>query len=329
MGTMTKSVKRILSGVQPSGSLHLGNYFGALKQHIELQDEKNCEALYFIANYHALTTVQDAARLRTLTGDVALDYLALGLDPKKATFFRQSDVPEVCELAWLLATVTGMGLLQRAHSYKDKTAQGITPSVGLFTYPILMAADILAPQASLVPVGQDQIQHVEMARDMAGYFNEIYGEVFTLPEVRLDKAAKVPGVDGQKMSKSYNNTLPIFESGKALRQKVMGIKTDSTPVDQPKNPESCNLFAIYSLFLTAPEREALAQRYRAGGLAYGHVKEELYQRIEATFAKAREERVRLEKDPQFVEGVLTEGAQKARALAQDTLARARKACGLQ
>lgn len=326
--TQATSKIRVLSGVQPSGRLHLGNYFGAIQQHIALQSESNVEAFYFIANYHALTTVNDAKTLREATLNVALDYFALGLDPQKSTFFRQSDVPEVCELAWLLATVTGMGLLQRAHSYKDKVAQGITPSVGLFTYPILMAADILAPQANLVPVGQDQVQHVEMARDMAGYFNQTYGTVFTLPEFRLTPTAKVPGIDGRKMSKSYDNTLPIFESGKTLRKRIMAIVTDSTPVEAPKNPETCNLFALYALFADAAEQKAMAERYRAGGLGYGHVKEELYQKMEAYFAKAREERERLLRDPKVVEEWLIKGGQRARQSAQKTLQAARLACGL-
>ena len=331
MAEMVKK-KRILSGVQPSGKLHIGNYFGAIQQHLELQEEAarspGVEAYFFVANYHALTTVQDGARLRELTLDVALDYFALGLDATKSTFYLQSDVPEVCELAWLLATVTGMGLLQRAHSYKDKVEQGITPSVGLFTYPILMAADILAPQAAVVPVGQDQIQHVEMARDMAGYFNQTFGETFVLPEHRLNKTAKVPGTDGRKMSKSYNNTLPIFEEGKALRKKMMAIVTDSTPVDQPKNPDTCNLFALYTLFATPQEIHDLDQRYRQGGLAYGHVKEELFQKMETYFAKARDERKRLAGDKKQVEMWLQQGAERARAVIRPTLVAARQACGL-
>ena len=248
---MAEQKKRILSGVQPSGKLHVGNYFGAIKQHIALQEEGEC--FYFIADYHALTTLGDAVRadaeaakdkkrkprpaadiLRENVRDVALDYLALGLDPKKATFYRQSDVPEVAELAWILSTVTGMGLLERAHSYKDKIAKGIAPSVGLFTYPILMAADILIVRSHMVPVGQDQVQHLEMTRDMAGYFNQTFGiDLFPLPAERLDVAAKVPGTDGQKMSKSYGNTIDIFAEGKALKKQVMGIVTDSTPPETP------------------------------------------------------------------------------------------------
>jgi tryptophanyl-tRNA synthetase len=229
----TPSQKRFLSGIQPSGKLHIGNYFGAIKQHIELQAQG--EAYYFIANYHALTTLQDATQLRDRTFDVALTYLSFGLDPQHATLFRQSDVPEVTELTWLLSTVTGMGLLERAVSYKDKVTRGIAASVGLFTYPILMAADILAYQSDVVPVGGDQVQHVEMAQDMAQYFNNAYGQtVFKRPEYRLDKVEKVPGVDGQKMSKSYDNTIEIFATGKELKKRVMGIKTDSTPVEDQR-----------------------------------------------------------------------------------------------
>src|SRR5262245_55684088 len=260
---MNPAPKRILSGVQPSGRLHLGNYFGAVKQHIALQDEGVC--FYFIADYHALTTTQDAATLRERTLDVALDYLALGLDPEKAAFFRQSDVPEVCELAWILSTVTNMGLLERAVSYKEKVEKGIDASVGLFTYPVLMAADILIYRSHLVPVGKDQVQHIEMTQDMAGKFNRQYREVFPIPQYRLDKESKVPGTDGQKMSKSYGNTIEIFAEGKPLRKTVMGIVTDSTPVADPKDPGNSNVFALFCLFATEEEKAALAQRYRAGG----------------------------------------------------------------
>jgi tryptophanyl-tRNA synthetase len=269
---------RILSGVQPSGKLHLGNYFGAIRQHIALQSEGEC--FFFIADLHALTTIQDAKELRENSRAVALDYLALGLDPEKTVFFRQSDVPEVTELAWVLSTVTGMGLLERAHSYKDKLARGLAPSVGLFTYPVLMAADILIYKSNLVPVGQDQIQHIEMTRDMAGYFNQAYRAVFPLPEARLDEAPLVPGVDGKKMSKSYGNTIEIFAEGKALSSTVMRIVTDSTPVEAPKDPEKDNVFALYSLFASEEERGALAGRYRAGGTGYGEAKKMLVEKIE-------------------------------------------------
>src|SRR5262249_36041871 len=256
-----KGPLRILSGVQSSGKMHLGNYFGAVKQHIALQNEGVC--FYFIANYHALTTVQDPKVMRQLTNDVALDYLTLGLDPAKAMFFRQSDVPEVTELTWILATVTNMGLLERAVSYKEKIDKGTEASVGLFTYPVLMAADILIYRSHVVPVGKDQIQHIEMTADMAGKFNRAYGEIFPIPTYRLDKESKVPGTDGQKMSKSYGNTIDVFAEGKPLEKTVMGIKTDSTPLGQPLDPDKCNVFALYSIFATDGEKAALAADYRA------------------------------------------------------------------
>jgi tryptophanyl-tRNA synthetase len=326
---------RILSGVQPSGKLHLGNYFGAIRQHIDLQTQGEC--FYFIADYHALTTLpglefHPAARaqlLRDNIRDVALDYLALGLDPAKATFFRQSDVPEVTELAWILATVTGMGLLERAHSYKDKTSRGIAASVGLFTYPVLMAADILIYRADVVPVGRDQVQHLEMTRDMAGYFNQTYGtDILPLPKERLSEAPVVPGTDGQKMSKSYNNTIDLFAAGKPLKQAVMSIKTDSSTVADPKDPTTCNVFALYSLFATPEERDALAARYRAGGMGYGDAKKMLLEKIDAHFGPARERRTALEKDPNYVQDVLRAGAARARAEAQKTMDRVRQAVGL-
>lgn len=320
------SPRRILSGVQPSGKLHLGNYFGAIKQHIALQREGEC--FYFIADYHALTTIQDPAVIRENVRDVALDYLALGLDPQHATFFRQSDVPEVTELTWILSTVTGMGLLERAHSYKDKVQRGLSPSVGLFTYPVLMASDILIYRSNLVPVGQDQVQHIEMTRDIAGYFNQTYEEVFPLPGYRLDEVPAVPGIDGKKMSKSYGNTIEIFTEGKALKKAVMSIVTDSTPVEAPKNPETCNVYALYCLFATPAEKESLATRYRAGGLGYGEVKQMLLEKIDLHFASARTKRKELAADPDLVRNVLRQGAQRARAEAQQTMELVRKAVGL-
>lgn len=317
--------RRILSGVQPSGKLHLGNYFGAVKQHIALQDEGQC--FYFIADYHALTTLQDPERLRENTHDVALDYLALGLDPARAVFFRQSDIPEVTELAWILSTVTNMGLLERAVSYKEKVDKGIEASVGLFTYPVLMAADILICRSHVVPVGKDQIQHIEMTQDMAGKFNRAYGEVFPVPTYRLDRESKVPGVDGQKMSKSYGNTIEIFAEGNALKKRVMSIVTDSTSVADPKDPERCNVFALYSLFATEEERAALAARYRAGGMGYGEAKKALLEKIDATFGPAREKRKQLARDPEYVEGVLRQGAERARAEARQTMSLVRQAVG--
>jgi tryptophanyl-tRNA synthetase len=322
----TPGPKRFLSGVQPSGKLHLGNYFGAVKQHIALQQEGEC--FYFIADYHALTTIQDAKVLAENTRDVALDYLALGLDPGKAVFYRQSDVPEVAELTWILSTVTNMGLLERAVSYKDKVEKGIEASVGLFTYPVLMAADILIVRSDVVPVGQDQVQHIEMTQDMAGKFNRTYREVFPIPTHRLDVGARVPGIDGQKMSKSYGNTIEIFAEGKPLKSKVMSIKTDSTPLGQPLNPDTCNVVALYSLFATPQEKADLADRYRAGGIGYGDSKKLLLEKIEAYFAAAREKRKQLAANPDYAEGVLREGARKARAEAQKTMAMVREAVGL-
>lgn len=317
--------RRILSGIQPSGKLHLGNYFGAIKQHIALQTEAEC--FYFIADYHALTTIQDAAVLRDNSRDVALDYLALGLDPARATLFRQSDVPEVTELAWILETVTNMGLLEKAVSYKEKVEKGIEASVGLFAYPALMAADILIYRSDLVPVGKDQVQHVEITRDMAGRFNRAYGEVFPLPNYRLDKESKVPGVDGQKMSKSYGNTIDIFMEGKPLEKAVKGIVTDSKTVADPKDPDTCNVFALYSLFATPEERSAMAAHYRAGGMGYGEAKMALLAKINENFAPARERRKLLAADADAVEQILRAGARKARAEAQKTMALVRKAVG--
>jgi len=317
---------RILSGVQPSGKLHLGNYFGAIRQHIAFQDEGEC--FFFIADYHALTTIQDRRQLAENVRGVALDYLALGLDPEKASFFRQSDIPEVTELAWILSTVTGVGLLERAHSYKDKLARGITPSAGLFNYPVLMAADILIYRSNLVPVGQDQVQHIEMTRDMAGSFNGVYGKVFPLPEWRLDRAPIVPGTDGKKMSKSYGNSIEIFAEGKALKDSVMRIVTDSTPVEAPKDPEKDSLFALYSLFADQKEKAALAARYRAGGLGYGEVKKLLLGMIDSQFAEARARRKELENHPSVLEAALRKGAEKARTEARETMRLVREATGL-
>ena len=338
--------KRVLSGVQPSGKLHLGNYFGAIKQHLELQHDYDC--FYFIADYHALTTLKDAEErdqsdaklagrkprkakeiLADNVRDVALDYLALGLDPAKACIYRQSDVPEVAELAWFLATVTGMGLLERAHSFKDKVARGIIAGVGLFTYPILMAADILIVRSEIVPVGKDQVQHLEMTRDMAGYFHQAYGvEIFPLPEERLDAVPTVPGTDGQKMSKSYGNTIELFAEGKALQKAVMGIVTDSTPVEAVKDPETCNVFSLFKLFANEAEQSALAAKYRAGGMGYGEAKKELLTQIDAYFASARERRKQLAADPAAVEAILQAGAKKARLEAQRTMEKVRKAVGI-
>ncbi len=328
--------KRFLSGVQPSGKLHLGNYFGAVRQHIALQDEG--PSFYFIADYHALTTVQDPAVLRQNTLDVALDYLALGLDPARAVFFRQSDVPEVTELAWILSTVTPMGLLERAVSYKEKVDKGIEASVGLFTYPVLMAADILIYRSHVVPVGEDQVQHLEMTRDIAGKFNRAYREVFPIPNYRLDKGSKVPGTDGQKMSKSYGNTIEIFAEGNALKKTVMGIVSDSTPVDAPKDPTKSTIVTLYRLFATDAEAARLESLYRnpmedadhrnGRPFGYGDAKTMLLDRINAYFGPYRARRKELAARPDYVEGVLADGARRARAEAQQTMALVREAVGM-
>jgi tryptophanyl-tRNA synthetase len=322
---MDKGRIRILSGVQSSGKLHLGNYFGAIKQHIALQDEGDC--FYFIADYHALTTITDPEKLRANVRDVAIDYLTLGLDPAKAVYFRQSDVPQVTELAWILATVTNMGLLERAVSYKEKVEKGIE-NVGLFTYPVLMAADILIVRSHVVPVGKDQVQHLEITQDIAGRFNRVYGEVFPIPNYRLDKESKVPGIDGQKMSKSYGNTIDIFAEGKVLKQPVMSIVTDSKTVADPKDPETSTIFQLYCMFATEAEKAALAERYRAGGMGYGDAKKMLLEKIDGYFGPFRERRKKLAADPDYIEDVLREGAKRARAEAEQTMALVREAVGL-
>ncbi len=323
--------KRILSGIQPTGKPHLGNFFGAIKQHIALQEE-GAVCFYFIADYHALTTIQDPEVLQQSVMDVALDYLALGLDQGRATLFRQSDIPEVTELTWMLATVTNMGLLERAVSYKEKVEKGIEANVGLFMYPVLMAADILIYRSHVVPVGKDQVQHLEMTQDMAGKFNRQYckpgQEIFPIPNYRLDKGAKVPGTDGQKMSKSYGNTIEIFAEGKPLQKAVMGIKTDSTPMGQPLNPESDTVFTLYDLFATDAEREALAAQYRSGTIGYGQAKKLLLAKIDSHFQPFRERRRQLAASPDTVEDILREGARKARAEAQKTMELVRAAVGM-
>lgn len=318
---------RVLSGIQPTGRFHWGNYFGAIRQYIALQE--NEQAFYFIADLHALTTIRDAEQLRSLTRDAALDLLALGLDPEQATLFRQSDVPEVSELTWLLLTVTNLSWLEKCHAYKDKKERGIAADAGLFTYPVLMAADILIYDSDVVPVGVDQVQHIEVTRDIAERFNSIYGEVFVLPEARvLDSSAKVPGTDGEKMSKSYGNVIELFEPATRVRKKVMSIKTDSTPVEEPKDPENCSVFDLYRLFATPAEVTELADRYRAGGLGYGDAKQALFELSQAHFEEARERRRVLESDEGQLESILQAGAERARKKAGDVLGRARAACGL-
>ena len=318
---------RILSGIQTSGTQHLGNYFGALRQHVEWQDKG--EAVYFLADYHSMTTVRDAEERRGYAREIALDYLACGLDPDRAILYRQSDLPETCELAWMLSTVTPMGLLQRAHSYKDKVAQGVQPDHGLFAYPVLMAADILQFNADLVPVGQDQKQHLEMARDMAQRFNHAYGvEVFGLPEPHiLEEVAVVPGIDGRKMSKSYGNAIEMFAPKGRLKKAVMGIVTDSTPVEEPKKTDTA-LFQLWSLVADKAEREELFARARAGGLGYGEVKKDLLARLLAFFGPMRERREELARRPDDLEDILAQGAGRARELALPVFEAARAAAGL-
>lgn len=318
---------RILSGIQPSGEYHLGNYFGAMRQHVEWQHKG--QGIYFIADYHSMTSVRDAERRRELVRDLALDYLACGLDPAQAILYRQSDLPETCELAWLLTTVTPMGLLQRAHSYKDKLAAGMQPDHGLFAYPVLMAADIVQFNADLVPVGQDQKQHLEMTRDIAGRFNHVYGrEVFVLPEPHiLDDVAVVPGTDGRKMSKSYGNVLRMFWPEKQLKKAVMAIVTDSTPVEEPKDTDQA-LFQLWSLFASKGDREEMFARARAGGLGYGDVKKDLLKRLLEYFGPLRERRAELARRPDEVEDVLASGAGRAREIMRPILDDARDAAGL-
>ncbi len=318
---------RVLSGVKPSGSLHLGNYFGAVRQHIALQ-EKN-RAVYFIADYHSLDPIRDADERRKLSRDIALDYLALGLDPEKALLYRQSDLPQVTELCWILGTVAPMGLLDRCHAYKDARAQGLKPDFGLLAYPVLMAADILIHEADIVPVGQDQKQHIEVARDLAVKFNLTYREVFRLPEPYiLETLAAVPGTDGLKMSKSYGNTIDMFATKKALKKQVMGIVTDSTPVEDPKDPERANLYALWSLFASADEQKEMAERFRAGGMGYGEVKKNLLERLLAYFEPARERREELAARPDSVEDILREGAKRAQESSAPLMDKVRKAAGL-
>jgi tryptophanyl-tRNA synthetase len=318
---------RVLSGIQPTGRPHWGNYFGAIRQHIALQD--NEQAFYFIADLHALTTVRDPNLLQEYTREMALTYLALGLDPKRATLFRQSDVPEVAELTWLLMTVTPMHLLEKCHAYKDKKAKGLPADAGLFTYPVLMAADILLYDSDLVPVGADQVQHIEVTRDIAQRFNGVFGEVLTLPNAHVVEAtAKVPGTDGEKMSKSYGNTIDIFEEPKKLRKKIMSIKTDSTPVEEPKDPDRCSIFALYTLFATPEQQAMLAKRYRAGGMGYGESKQALYDAALSHFAEPRARRDQFASDPTAVDDILKAGAEKARAKGRAVLDRVRNACGL-
>lgn len=319
---------RILSGIQPSGTLHLGNYFGMMRPAIDLQEQG--EAYYFIADYHSMTSLTDAEQRRKNTLDVALDFLACGLDPKRTVFFRQSDVPEVTELTWIIGTVTPMGLLERCHSYKDKIAKGIAFNFGLFAYPVLMAADILLYDSNLVPVGKDQKQHVEVTRDIGIKFNEAYGNTFVIPEPRIrEETAVVPGTDGQKMSKSYGNTIEIFGEEKAVRKKIMGIVMDSRTPAEPK-PDAEKNIAVQLLRLVAPPGVAkdYEDRLRAGGLGYGDLKKALFENYWNTFTQERKRRAELAANLDYVNQILNEGAERARARAAEVVARAKRACGL-
>lgn len=319
---------RILSGLQPSGRLHIGNYFGMMEAALKLQYEG--EAFYFIADYHSMTSIHDGKTLRSNVRDLAIDFLACGLDPEKCVFFRQSDVPEHTELSWILSTVTGMGLLERCHSYKDKVANGITPSHGLFAYPVLMAADILIYDADLVPVGRDQKQHVEVTRDIAIKMNETYGQgLLKLPTPRIrEETAVVLGTDGRKMSKSYGNTIQLFEEPAKLKKLIMGIPTDSTPVESPKPTENSSILALYKLVASEADYAAMVADFEAGGKGYGDFKKRLLQGITDYFAPFREKRAELVANPEYVNKVLADGAEKARSVARNTLNRVRQAVGL-
>jgi tryptophanyl-tRNA synthetase len=318
---------RVLSGIQPSGALHLGNWLGAIRQFLALQEKHQC--YFFIASYHALTTQRDPERLRETIRDVAASYLALGLDPQRSVLFDQADLPEHHELAWILSCLCPVGLLQRAHSYKDKVARGLEASNGLFSYPVLMAADIVMYDADLVPVGKDQKQHVEIARDLAIRVNNAWGDLLKVPEPYiLDETAVVPGVDGAKMSKSYDNTIELFAPPKALKKRVMGIVTDSTPVEDPKDPEKDTVFAIYRLFADEGERAEMERRYREGGMGYGEAKKALLAKIEELVGPARERREDWLSRPDDLEDVLRAGAARARESAGPLMERVRAAVGL-
>jgi len=318
---------RILSGIQPSGVLHIGNYFGMMQPGIALQAEG--EAFYFIADYHALTSLRDPKALRENSRRVALDFLACGLDPERAALFRQSDVPQVTELAWILATVSPMGLLERAHSYKDKVARGMTASAGLFNYPVLMAADILIYDSDIVPVGKDQKQHIEITRDLAVKMNETYGEIFKLPEPRISTATEVvPGIDGQKMSKSYGNNIDIFGNETETRKRVMSIVTDSTPVEAPKDPSRSTIFQLYSLFVSKNEIANMRERFEKGGTGYGDFKKQLFEKLWEYFAPMRKRREEILADKSYIDNVLERGAKRANQVANRVMQRVRGAVGL-
>jgi tryptophanyl-tRNA synthetase len=318
---------RILSGIQPSGALHIGNYFGMMRPAVALQTEG--ETLYFVADYHALTSLRDPEMLRANSRRVALDFLACGLDTERATLFRHSDVPQVTELAWILSTIAPMGLLERATSYKDKLARGMSPNVGLFSYPILMAADILIYDSDVVPVGKDQKQHIEITRDLAGKMNETYGQIFKLPEPRIQPETEtVPGIDGQKMSKSYGNNIDIFGDDKEMRKRVMSIVTDSVAVEAPKDPTTSTIFKLYSLVASNDEIADMRQRFVKGGIGYGDFKKQLFEKLWEYFAPMRKRREEILKDKLYIDDVLSRGAKRANEIANQVMDRVRKAVGL-
>ncbi len=319
--------KRILSGIQPSGNLHIGNYFGMIKRMIEYQESS--DLFLFIVNLHSLTTLLDGPKLKKLTLEAAMDMLALGVDPEKCYFWVQSDVPETAELAWVLSNLTPVGLMERAHSYKDKLTKGIKPNLGLFTYPVLMAADILINQSEVIPVGKDQKQHVEMARDIAIKFNNTFGETFVIPEPEIpEDVAVIPGIDGQKMSKSYNNTIPIFGDDKVIKKAVMGIVTDSKGVDEPKEPEGNTIYELYKLCASTDEAQEMADKFKKGGIGYGDAKKMLLEKLQATFKPFQEKRDYLEAHPEEVEAILAKGAEKVRAVSLVTMDKVREVTGL-
>ncbi len=325
---MSDKTKTILSGITPSGRLHIGNYFGAIRQHINMTQEG--DAFYFIANYHALTSLRDGELLEQYTLDIAMDYLALGLDPESCTFFAQSDVPQVTELSWILGTLCPVSLMEKGVAYKDKVAQGLQPNIGLFTYPILQAADILIYHSDVVPVGADQKQNLEFSRDLAQKLNNQFGEdLLKQPEPHIvEEVAVVPGIDGRKMSKSYNNHILIFDEGKPLKKKVMSVVTDSAELEDPKDPDTCNVFKLLKLFATKEKLSDIADKYRAGGYGYGHAKKELLGEINDYFGEARERRKELEKSPDTIRDILKEGGRKARARAESVMEPIRKATGI-
>jgi len=321
---------RILTGIQPSGTPHIGNYFGAMRQIFNMQEKG--ETFVFLADFHSLTTSPEPDQLRANVFELAMNYLACGIDPEKhpnTVLFRQSDVPEVCELTWYLNNVTPVGLLERAHSYKDKIAKGFAPNNGLFSYPVLMASDILIYQSTLVPVGKDQKQHLEITRDIAIKFNNQFGEIFTIPDELIpDEVAIVPGIDGQKMSKSYHNTIPIFGKEKEIRKTIMNVVTDCKQLEEPKDPDTCNVVALYKLVASPEELEEMRSKLRAGGYGYGHAKVALFDKLWAYFEPMRKRRAELEKNPDHVWEVLRSGAEKARAEACKTMDKVRRAVGI-